>query len=91
MKNYVTNIYKYNDIVWDDVEKILHENNISQSEKFNEFKICVSCKVNDDVEIKVYKNNLELHRVVNPFNGDNTLYVHIAGKKICNFIRENLS
>ena len=24
MKNYVSNIYKYNDIVWGDVKKILH-------------------------------------------------------------------
>ena len=38
MKNYVTNIYNYNDIVWGDVEKILHENIISQDKKFNEFK-----------------------------------------------------
>ena len=30
-KNYVTNIYNYNDIVWDDVEKILHENIISHN------------------------------------------------------------
>ena len=51
MKNYVTKIYKYIDIVWDDVEKILHENNISHNNKFNEFKIYVSCKINDDVEI----------------------------------------
>ena len=91
MKNYVTNIYKYNDIVWDDVEKILHENIISHSNKFNEFKIYVSCKIKDDVEIKVYKKNFELHMVVNPFVGDNTLYVHIAGKKICNFLREKVS
>ena len=34
MKNYVTNIYNYNDIVWDDVEKILHENIISHNNKF---------------------------------------------------------
>ena len=53
MKNYVTNIYKYNDIVWGDVEKILHENIISNSNKFDEFKIYVSCKINDDVEIRV--------------------------------------
>ena len=26
MKNYVTNLYNYNDIVWGDVENILHEN-----------------------------------------------------------------
>ena len=53
MKNYVTNIYNYNDIVWGDVENILHENIISQDNKFNEFKTCVSFKINDDVEINV--------------------------------------
>ena len=51
MKNYVTNVYKYNDINWSDVEKILHENIISHNNKFNEYKIYVSCKINDDVEI----------------------------------------
>ena len=56
MKNYVINIFNYNDIVWDDVEKILHENIISHDNKFNEFKAYVSCKINDDVEINVYKN-----------------------------------
>ena len=35
MKNYVTNIYNYKDIVWDDVEKILHENIVSPNNKFN--------------------------------------------------------
>ena len=55
MKNYVTNIYKYNDIVWGGV-KILHENIISHNNKFNEIKNYVSCKINDDVEIKVYKS-----------------------------------
>ena len=58
MKNFVTNIYKYNDIVWGDVEKLLHENIISHNNKFNEFKIYVSCKINDDVEIKYIKANL---------------------------------
>ena len=29
MKSYVANIYEYNEIVWDDVGKILHENIIS--------------------------------------------------------------
>ena len=99
MKNYVTNIYKYNDIVWGDVEKILHENIISHNNKFNEFKIYVSCKINDDLEIKVYKNNFDLHAVlptfIEPFKSKNikmgTLYVHIAGEMICNDIRENLS
>ena len=49
----MTNTYDYNDIVWDDVENILHENNNSHNNKFNEFTIYVSCKINDDVEIKV--------------------------------------
>ena len=52
MKKFVTIIYNYNDFVWDDVETTLHENIISHTNKFNEFKIYVSCKVNDDVEIK---------------------------------------
>ena len=58
MKSYVTNIYKYNHIVWGDVKKILHENIISHKNKFNEFKIYVSCKINDDVEKKYIKTNL---------------------------------
>ena len=58
MKNYVTNIYIYNDIVWCDVENILHENNISQDNKFNEFQTYVSCKINDDVEKKFIKTRL---------------------------------
>ena len=98
MKNYVTNTYKYNDIVWDDVEKILHDIIINHN-KFNEFKIYVSCKINDDVEIKVYKNEsdfrLLLPTFLEPFKSKNikmgTLYVHIAGEMICNDIRENLS
>ena len=53
MKNYVTNIYIYNIIVWDDVENILHENIISHNNKFNEFKTYVSCKISDDLEINV--------------------------------------
>ena len=97
MKNYVTNIYNYNDIVWDDVEKILHENIISHINKFNEFKIYVSCKINDDVEIKVNKNQLDLHAVLPTFLDAYTLYdvgtvyIHVAGKMICNNIRENLT
>ena len=99
MKIYVTNIYKYNDIVWGDVEKILHESIISNSNKFDEFKFYVSCKINDDVEIKVYKSQSDLLLLLptfkEPFKSKNikmgTLYVHIAGKMICNDIRENLS
>ena len=97
MKNFVTIIYNYNDIVWDDVEKILHENIFSHNIKFKEFKIHVSCKTNDDVEINVYKDEFDL-RVVLPIFLDmetlydvGTLYVHVAGKMICNNIRENLS
>ena len=89
----MTNIFNYNDIVWDDVENILHEHIISHNNKFIEFKIFVSCKINDDVEIKVYKDQLELRVVLPLFLGwnVNTLYVHVAGKMICNNIRENLS
>ena len=43
MKNYVTNTYIYIDIVWGDVEKILHENIISHNNKFNEFKTYKTC------------------------------------------------
>ena len=89
MKNYVTNIYTYKDIVWDDVEKILHENIISHDNKFNECKTYVSCKINDDVEIIVYKNVLDMHAVlptsIEPFKTlyeVGTLYVQIAGKTI---------
>ena len=95
MKIYVTNIYKYNDIVWGDVEKILHENIISPNNKFNEFKIYVSCKINEDVEIKVYKSQSDLRLLLPTFKSKNIkmgkLYVHIAGEMICNDIRENLS
>ena len=87
----MTNIYISNDIVWDDVEKILHENIISHNNKFIEFKIYVSCNINDDVEIKVHKNQVDLRKVIAPFLDVATLYVHVAGKMICNNIRENLS
>ena len=90
-KNYVTNIYNYKDIVWGDVGKILHENIISHNNKFNEFRIIVLCKVNDDIKIEVYKTHLDLCALVYPFTGIDTLYVHIAGKKISNIIRENLT
>ena len=91
----MTNIYKYNDIVWGDVEKILHENIIRHNNKFNEFKIYVSCKINEDVEIKVYKSQSDLRLLLTTFKSKNikmgTLYVHIAGEMIGNDIRENLS
>ena len=53
MKTYVANINNHNDIVWDDVENILHDNIISHDIKFNEFKTYVSCRINDDAEIHV--------------------------------------
>ena len=97
MKNYVTNIYNYNDIVWDDVENILHENIISHDIKFNEFKTYVSFKINDDVEIIVYQNASDMHAVLPTFielfktlYEMGTLYVQIAGKMICKTICENL-
>ena len=52
MKNYVATFYHHNDFVWEDVESILHENINSHNSNFNEFIIYVSCKINDDVEIK---------------------------------------
>ena len=67
MKNFVTNNYNYNNIIWGDVEKILHENIISHNNKFNEFKTYVSCKINDDVELKVYKNNSDMNLVLSTF------------------------
>ena len=91
MKNYVTNTYNSNDIVWDDVEQILHENNFSHNNKFIEFKIYVSCKINDDVEIKVYKVEHDLCVVLHTFLGVDTFYVHVTSKMICNIIRDNLS
>ena len=91
MKKYVTNIYDYNDIVWGDVENILHEIIIRHSNKFNEFKIIVSCKINYDLGAEVYKNGHDLRALVYPFTGLDTLYVHVAGKKISDNIRENLT
>ena len=93
MKNYVTNIYNYNDIVCGDVENILHENILSHDNKFNEVKIYVSCKINNDVEIKVYKIECDLRVVLPPFLGWDvgTLYVDVAGKMICNNVSESLS
>ena len=96
MKNFVTNIYNYYDIVWDDVEKILHEYIISHNNKFNEFKLYVSCKINDDVEINVYKNEFDLRALLPIFLYRNkiydygTTYVHVAGKMRCKTICENL-
>ena len=98
MKKYVTNINYYKDIVSGDVEKILHENIISHNSKFNEFKIYMSCKINDNAEIKIYKDEFDLHAklptFLEPFKilyDVTTLYVHVAGKMICNNFLENLS
>ena len=96
MKNYVTNNYNYNDNVWDDVET-LYENIISHNNKFNEYKTYVSCKINDDVETEINKDEFGLHAVLptflEPFKtlyDVGTIYVHVAGKMICNNICENL-
>ena len=57
----------------------------------------MSCKINEDVEIKVYKDELDLRVVLPTFldvetlYDEGALYVHVAGKMICNNIRENLS
>ena len=59
----------------------------------------MSCKINDDVKIKVYKSQSDLRLLLltfnEPFKSKNikmgTLYVHIAGEMICNDIRENVS
>ena len=67
MKNYVTNFYNYNNIVWYDVENIFHDNIIIHKNKFNEFKTCVLCKINDNLEINVYKNSSDLNTVLPTF------------------------
>ena len=51
----------------------------------------MSCKINDDVEIKVYKDEHDLCVVSHTLLGVDTLYVHVASKTICNIIRENIS
>ena len=97
MKHYVTNIYNYKDIVWDDVENIFHENIISHDNKFNDFKTYVSCKINKDVEINVYKNTSDMLATLptffEPFKSLHevgTLSLQVAGKMICKTICENL-
>ena len=64
MKNFVINIYNYNNIVWDDVENIVHDNIITHKKKFNEFVIYVLCKINNNVKINVYKSSSELHMLI---------------------------
>ena len=73
------------------VEQVLHENIFSHNNKFNELKIYLSCKINDDVEIKVYKDENDLCVVLDTLLGVDTLYVHVASEKICNIIRKNVS
>ena len=90
MKNYVTNTYNYNDMVWNDVKQIVHEKIISHNKKYNEFKNFVSCKVKDDVEIRVYKDQHDLCVVLHTILGVDRLYIQVASKMICNIIRENL-
>ena len=91
MKKYVTSIYNHNDIVWGHVENILHEKFISHNNKFIDFKIFVSCKIKDDIETEVYENGHDLRALVYRFTGLDTLYVHVAGKMICNNFRDVLS
>ena len=89
MKNYVTSIYNYSDIVWDDVENIIHDNIISHKNKFNEFGIYVLCKINKNVKINVYKSSSDLNALLPIFLPQykvydfGTLYIQIAGKMIC--------
>ena len=57
----------------------------------------MSCKINDDVEIKVYKDEFDLHAKLPTFFEPfetlkvGTVYIQVAGKMICNNIHENLS
>ena len=57
----------------------------------------MSCKINDDVEITVYRNEFDLHAVLpnflEPFKTYDvgTLYIHVAGKIMCDRIHEGLS
>ena len=93
----MTSTYNYNDIVWDDVANILHDNIISHDDKFNEFKTYVSCKINDDVEINVYRNECDMRALLPTFLDEykkyekGTIYADIAGKMICKTICEKLS
>ena len=64
---------------------------MTNNNKFNEIKIYVSCRINDDVEIKVYKNQPNLRVLVYPFTGLDKLYVHVAGEKICEITQESLN
>ena len=86
MKNYVTKTYIYNDIDLDDFEKFLHENIISHKNKFNEFKISVLFKINDNIEIKVYMDEHDLCEMIFVSYGKYVLSVYYASKKICDLI-----
>ena len=96
MKNYVTKINKYSDILWSVVENILRDNIIIHKNKFNEFGIYVLCKINNNVKINVYKSSFELHALVPIFLPEykfydvGKLYIQIADKMICETICENL-
>ena len=52
--------------------------------------------MNDDVEIKAYKDEFDLHAILLTFREHSktlkvgTVYVDVAGKMMCNNIRENL-
>ena len=91
MKNDVTNIYNYNATVLDDIEDIFHEKIINHNNNIDEFETKVICKINDDIEIKFYKSQLDLHALMFPFSVKDTLYVHVAGKTIYGDIWEVLS
>ena len=92
----MTNNYNYNDIVWEDVENNIHDIFIIHKNKFNEFKTCVLCKINDNTEINVYKNSSDLNTLLPTFLAEykvydmGTLYIQSAGKMICKTIFENL-
>ena len=64
------------------LKKIHHKKIISHNNIFNEFKIYVSCKINDVVELKIYRNEHDLCELIPLFFVVDTLYVHVAGEKI---------
>ena len=51
----------------------------------------MSCKIIDDVEIKVNKDEHDLCVVLHTFLAVDTPYFHVESKMICHNIRENLS
>ena len=96
MKNYVTNIYNYSGIVWDDVENIIHDNINSHKNNFKEFGIYMLCKLKNNVKINVYKSSSDLNALIPIFLPQykvydvGTLYIQIGGKMTCETICENL-